>query len=371
MATAYTPGLTVADGVVIRKERRLPIKGRVLVSEGEEVEAEAVVAEAELPGEVVTIRVAEQLGCDPSELPSALKKGEGDPVEEGEVIAETRALFGLLRQRVKAPCSGTIEYVSPVTGHIGIRKPPERISVDAYVKGVVAEVIPDEGAVVETKGAMVQGIFGVGGERRGRLTVLDGVEVLTPEDVPEDCQGAILVVRTSSTAEALKLAGERGAVGAVMGSILDGDLREYVGRDIGVAVTGDEDVPLALVVTEGFGRLPMSDRAYGLLKELEGLPASMSGATQIRAGVIRPEVIVPHEVRGEPREARKAVAQELKVGSLVRVIREPHFGKIGRVVSLPVEPILIETGSKVRAAEVEFPGGERVVVPRANLEILE
>jgi hypothetical protein len=37
-------------------------------------------------------------------------------------------------------------------------------------------------------------------------------------------------------------------------------LREYVGFDIGVAITGDEDLPLTLIITEGFGGMSLSDR---------------------------------------------------------------------------------------------------------------
>ena len=40
MGYAYTPGLTVAEHTVIRKVRRLPLKGRVLVTEGQPVAAQ-------------------------------------------------------------------------------------------------------------------------------------------------------------------------------------------------------------------------------------------------------------------------------------------------------------------------------------------
>ncbi|MHC4198851.1 MAG: hypothetical protein ACYSU0_02600 [Planctomycetota bacterium] len=43
MGTAYTPGLTISRDVVVRKERRLPLAGEVLVSVGEEVEADTPV----------------------------------------------------------------------------------------------------------------------------------------------------------------------------------------------------------------------------------------------------------------------------------------------------------------------------------------
>ena len=43
MGTAYTPGLTISRDVVVRKLRRLPLAGEVLVSVGEEVEADTPV----------------------------------------------------------------------------------------------------------------------------------------------------------------------------------------------------------------------------------------------------------------------------------------------------------------------------------------
>ncbi len=110
----------------------------------------------------------------------------------------------------------------------------------------------------------------------------------------------------------------------------------------------------------------------GLLKEMktEGQLASVNGATQIRAGVIRPEIIVPvQRARGEA--MAEAPAQVLMVGVRVRVIREPHFGALGRVTELPSELTEIETESKVRIAMVTLDGGEVVRVPRANLELIQ
>jgi hypothetical protein len=80
-------------------------------------------------------------------------------------------------------------------------------------------------------------------------------------------------------------------------------LSEILGYDLGVAITGSEDIPTTIVCTEGFGQIGMAGRSFDLLKELNGRRASISGATQIRAGVIRPEVIVP--TSAEEREAAK------------------------------------------------------------------
>ena len=62
---------------------------------------------------------------------------------------------------------------------------------------------------------------------------------------------------------------------------------------MGVAITGTENLDTSLVVTEGYGNIKMSERTYNLLKSHDGKFVSINGATQIRAGVIRPEIVIP------------------------------------------------------------------------------
>jgi hypothetical protein len=61
----------------------------------------------------------------------------------------------------------------------------------------------------------------------------------------------------------------------------------------------------------------------------------------------------------------------LTPGSPVRIIREPGFGRIGHVKSLPTGVQAIESEATVRVVEVQFPGGEAAIVPRANVEAIE
>ena len=58
-------------------------------------------------------------------------------------------------------------------------------------------------------------------------------------------------------------------------------------------------------------------------------------------------------------------------GTQIRIIRDPYFGAIGKVVSLPVELQALASGSKVRVLEAELATGEKVIIPRANVEIIE
>ena len=71
------------------------------------------------------------------------------------------------------------------------------------------------------------------------------------------------------------------------------DIKALLGYEVGVAITGNEELGLTLVVTEGFGEIQMAPGTFALLKKHAGRRASINGATQIRAGVIRPEVVSP------------------------------------------------------------------------------
>ncbi len=373
MGTAYTPGLTVSANTVILKTRRLPIKGEVLVNEGDTVQPDTVVARALLPGILQTVRVAQTLGIEPKQIRTALKVKEGDEVEKDQIIAETKGFLGLFRGVCKSPVKGTVELISEVTGHVGVRQPPTVIDVNAYVQGRVVKVIPQEGAVIETQGALIQGIFGVGGERRGVLRVLvpSPSETLTAQHIPNDVQGQVLVGGASVEADAIRRAAELGAVGIVVGGIRDTDLVQYLGRDIGVAITGSEEIPLSIILTEGFGSIQMANRTFRLLKSLEGKGASINGATQIRAGVIRPEIIVPLENPSQLPESPPArEAQMLNIGSTIRVIREPYFGRLGTVIELPPELMEIESGTHARVLKAKLDDGTIAIVPRANVEII-
>ena len=369
---AYTPGLKIKRVTVVRKERKLPIPGDVLVNEGDQVSFDTIVARTFVPGDPYLIKVARELGLPPEDIKFYLLKKKGDRVKEGEVIARYRTLFGLINKEVVSPTNGVIEDVSMTTGRIIIRGDPKPVELTAYVAGRVAKVLPGEGVIVETRGAFVQGIFGVGGETNGEIRVLvhSPSDVLDVNMLDDDCRGKIVIGGSLITKEALERAISLGVGGIVVGGIKDTDLMDVVGYEIGVAITGHEEIGLTLIITEGFGKMAMSRKAFDIFKEFEGYRAAMNGATQIRAGVIRPEVVIPHEKKISESELLE-LDKGIKPGTIVRIIREPFFGEIGKVVSLPVELQLIETESKVRVAEIELEDGRRVVVPRANLEIIE
>lgn len=379
MGTAYTPGLKVSSSTVIEKTRRLPLKGTVLVKVGDRVEPDTIVARTELPGPMQTVKLAEQMGVEPAEVKGALKVSVGDTVEKGTLLAQTKGLFGWFKSEFRSPVAGKIEMLSEQTGHLGIRMPPTPVEKDAYIRGTVKEVIPEEGVVVQCRGALVQGIFGVGGERQGRIAVaVDSPDaVLTDTVITAEHAGCIVIGGSNVTARALRKAAEVGAAAIVVGGIVDRDLIEYLREtlkdpsfDIGVAITGHEPVPFTIVVTEGFGTIRMAGRTFDLLRSLGGASASVNGATQIRAGVIRPEVIAPSETDEAIRVDAPESGQLLE-GTHIRVIREPYFGELGVVTALPPELQQVDSETRVRVLHARLEDGRDVVVPRANVEIIE
>lgn len=369
---AYTPGLKVKRNMVVSKTRRLPLPGEVYVKVGDKVDTDTVVAKTDIRGEPEIVDVATLLDVEEEDLMLYMKKKVGDPVSKDEEIAGYSTLFGLIKKSVTSPIDGTIESISDITGHSFIRRPPVPVEINAYIPGTVVEVLPKEGVVIETNGVFVQAIFGVGGEAHGKvkMAVKSPDEELTAEHISSEDNGKVLIGGSLVTLEVLRKCVEVGISCIVTGGIRHKDMTTFMGEEIGVAITGHEEMGLTLLLTEGFGKMRMSKHTFDLLNSFEGYMASVNGATQIRAGVLRPEIIIPHQ---EPFE--QISDDDLTVGMVpgtpIRIIRQPHFGAIGKVMSLPVELQQVETGSNVRVLEAELEDGRIVVIPRANVEIIE
>jgi hypothetical protein len=374
MGHAYTPGLKVSDKVLITKKRILPLKGDVLVKVGDKVKPDTVVARTLLPGNVEPFNVANVLGIPPEDIMYHMLRKEGERVKQGEVIAKSKSFFGLFSSECKSKAEGTVESISSVTGQVLIRGNPIPVEIKAYLEGEVVEVYEKEGVAVSTWGSFIQGIFGIGGEIHGEIGVVtkDNTEILTDKLIDKNCKDKVVVGGSLVTADAIKKAISVGAKGIVVGGFSDKDLRDFLGYDLGVAITGSEELGITLVITEGFGQINMAEKTFNLLKSKEGQMACINGATQIRAGVIRPEVVVP--VREDVHKKEKKEEFEnigLTVGYPIRVIREPYFGRLGKVSALPPALQKLESESSARVLEVEFEDGTKAIIPRANVEMLE
>ncbi|MAS78671.1 MAG: hypothetical protein CMG15_08565 [Candidatus Marinimicrobia bacterium] len=372
MAHAYTPGLKVLENTSVEKERRLPLKGEVLVDKGTDVSPEKIVARTHLPGNVQMVNVANLLNVDAQDVPGFMLIDIGKNVSKDDLLAETKGLFGLFKSEVKSPVDGVVESVSSVTGQVVIREAPVPVEVDAYMNGNVSEIMDKEGVVITSNAVFIQGIFGMGGENRGNLRVLvnDREDELNEEMITADMKGSVIVGGSYISLKAFKKAISVGVSAVVVGGFNYHDLKEILGYTLGVAITGSEDIGTSLILTEGYGKIPMGSRSFDILKKHDGNFTSVNGATQIRAGVIRPEIVIPINNVDDLDSNVKKNEMGITEGSLVRVIRSPYFGQIGTVKALPHELHKMESETMVRVAEVEI-NDQKFVIPRANLEMVE
>ncbi len=380
MAHAYTPGLKVTEKTLVKKSRILPLLGDVLVSKDDIVKSEKIVARTELPGKVHPINIINKLGISAGRINDFMLKKQGDRVEKDEPLAESKPWLKMFKVTCFSPISGTVETVSTTTGQVLLREKPRPVEISAFVDGRIIDTIDREGVIVETPATLVQGIFGIGSESIGELIVPveNPDSILKYEDIDDKMRGKIVVTGAYIDHKTIKKAIEVGVKGIVVGGFDDDTLKKILGYDIGVAITGTENIGITIVITEGFGHIAIAQKTFDLLKSREGSKTSINGATQIRAGVVRPEIIIPYidEIGVSSTTGHSDIEPEnnksgLALGDTIRIIRNPYFGKIGTVNALPPDPQIIETESSMRILEVKFPDGTVSTIPRANVEAIE
>jgi len=372
MSLAYTPGLKRKEQYILRKARILPLQGETTVKVGDRVEGDQVVAVTKIPGNPRIINACIFLDCDPEDMPRYILKKEGEPVSKGEIIA--RKKFWFIKKEYACECDGVLELITQVSGQIVVREPPIPVDLKAFIPGRIASVMQNQGVVVQCPAAFIQGIFGIGGETHGELQTIvqSESEVVTIDHLKPEHAGRVLVGGSLVKGDVLRKAADMGVKGIIVGGIEDKDLRDFLGYEIGVAVTGQENAGLSLIITEGFGKMNMAHASFELLKKHSGDVAYINGATQIRAGVIRPEIIIPLKETATLGKSDDTVSLEgMTPGMAVRIIEAPYFGMLGNIASLPVNLQKMETESTARVLDVQLLDGRTVTVARANVEIIE
>jgi hypothetical protein len=244
-------------------------------------------------------------------------------------------------------------------GMILIEAAPETHELRAHLKGQISNIMPELGVVISTAGALLQGMWGCGGEAEGVLKVLvdNPNKPLRARSIDVSSHGTLIVGGRIPDEKIFEKAIEAKVRGIIAGSA-DADLCPQL-----------EELPFPVLLTEGFGNLPMSAPVFSLLHGNMGREAMIATDTQTRWDVKRPEVIIP--LRGdEGLPSPVPDPKPLEVGAQVRAARAPYFGAIGTVSQLPAIDQQVESGARVPVAEVELDNNERVLVPLANLEMI-
>ena len=372
MSKSYTPGLKILKSTILSKKRQLPLKGKVHVAKDEVVSHDTIVASTKIPGNVHMVNLSKQLNVEPEGVKDLMLIDIDQEITKGQIIAESKGFFGIFKSTVKSPIDGFLLNVSNVTGQATISEPALPIEIDSYINGKVQEVFEKEGVLIQANCATIQGILGVGGEGKGEIEVLveNGDQEIDSDMITPDLKGKIVVGGSYITLDAYRKAQKMNVSGVIVGGFNYTDLSQLLGFNLGVAITGSEDLGTTLLITEGFGKIKMAQRTFMLLSSLNGRYGSINGATQIRAGVIRPEVVVSLSEENLKQEEFNEDDLVINIGSSVRIIRAPYFGQVGKIVELPSELLKMESETLVRVAKIKFENGKFSTVPRANLEVI-
>jgi hypothetical protein len=366
----YTPKLILHPNVEITRERALPIKGEVHAQVGTEVEATQLVLSTELKGDLNIVRLNERLGISPDDASKGITVSIGDDIEIGTTLCVKKGIFGYFQETVESPSKGKIEFISIESAHIGIRSAPDYLEVKAFTPGTVVKTEHDRLLTIRSRVGIIQGVFGRGAEGIGKIISINIPEdtYITLSDLTSlektDLEGGIIAGGMSITEEAFLFAKENSVVGIVTGSLTSSFVEQILG---GLTSKNTDERHPIILVTEGFGDLNLSQKASGILKKNHGKMASISGKTQIRAGAIRPELIL-HEADPQTPLIREETTSIPEVGNQVRIVRGTHLGQIGTISDIPKDLGKLDSGVVARVVEITLENNSKEIIALANLE---
>jgi hypothetical protein len=302
----------VIRNALVKRLRVFPSVGESLVSPGAKVDAGSILGKYASRQRLRFVRM-ETSG---ERITATVLVAEGQKVKRGEVLGYYSYLFGLGYTEYTSPCDGEVVAISQATGRVSIKEEPSALA--SHLPGTVEHVDEAIGVWVRSRGDIVPGAAGAGFARSGTLIrkVESPDQPVSPQKIgPEDADLVLLAGSTVSK-ELLEACLRYRVAGIIAGSAassvmkwyeslaqdLDWDefLARYWARELrkkdAVVPRPTEIVP-ALVLTEGYGNMPMSGEAFELLSSCEGERVFVDGASLVGAALGRwdagPCAIIP------------------------------------------------------------------------------
>jgi uncharacterized protein (TIGR01319 family) len=260
--------------------------------------------------EPVVMDIAKHLEIKPKELRRYFNMEVGDFVQKGQTIASKttgnsvmdmfNTIFESKQEKhdtmikvsghhfiFKSTSTGYITAINTEKGTVTVQYKSKPEVLKSFVNGRVVKVHKDISADLKVTGSYAYCIIGFGGENYGQLSFS-----YDNKNISEKHEGKIAVFTQPITKSTLDSARQFKVKGIIAPSISNKDWVDFCGKEIRVAVTGKENIGFTLMLTEGFGYKEMNADYKEFFVQNEGAVASLNGRTQIRAGVIRPRIII-------------------------------------------------------------------------------
>lgn len=342
----------------IKRTRTFPSKGLVNVRVGQKVSANEPIGEYIQEKEYTLINIRKQLNLNKNkDARQLIKYKVGDTLQKDDLIAETGGLFS---KTIRAPYKSEVLLIN--SSQILLQNISNPIQLLAGVDSIVVELLPDRGAILETNGVLIQGVWGNQRIQSGLLIpILDSPShKLDISDIDVTYRGSIIAGGYCDDGNIIKYANELPLKGLILSSIHP-DL-----------IPAAEKSEVAILITDGFGATPMNERTFELLTTNSKRDTSLNSEYDLMQGKI-PEIVIPLPADGYlPNDIT-----EFKPGLIVRINHGPHMGLMGEITRVNDKPNVLPHGIKTMCALVklnkidEDSEQKEQLIPLANIDVVE
>ena len=338
----------------IKRERVLPIAGHVFVRRMQKVSPTDVIVAAPLMPRFMLLDISQGLNVSSARADELLQRRSGDELSKGDIIAGP---VGVLQRVIRAPESGLVRIAGEGKVLYEINSP--FYELQSGLEGTVTNIIPERGAIIETKGALIQGVWGNGKVTFGVIQPVssDLLQELVPEQLNISFRGAIIAAGFCRKPEVLELAGSIPLKGLVLGS-LSSDL-----------VPAALSVSYPILVIDGFGTSPMNSAAEKILAGNKDKNVALNAQHYDPFLGNFPEVIISSTSKSDLKIPSET--ETLRVGKKVIMVNSPYSPQIGTIDRINYERHTLPSGIKSGTAEISFGTGQMVTVPVTNIEIIK
>lgn len=339
--------------VSIKRERVLPVVGNVLVRRMQKVSPNDVIVVAPTSSQHVLIDIAQGLNVNPERADELLQRQAGDVLEKGDVIAGP---IGLLQRVVRAPYAGNIQIAGEGKVLYQINTP--EFELLAGMEGTVTNIIPERGAILETKGALIQGVWGNGKVTYGVVQPASNemIKELVPEQLNIGFRGVVINAGFCKTPDALKAAANVPIKGLILGNMS------------ATLIPLAEKMDYPIMIIDGFQEKPMNKAAEAILLANKDKNVALNSQAYNPLLGRFPEVIITQSTTAEPDPPPEA--ELLRVGKKVIIINGPDAPQIGQIDTIIPGKSQLPSGIETQMAAVSIGADKQVVLPLTSLELI-